>query len=79
MTIDDKFRAYKSADESFTDHTELFFAKKWYTPFRKVMFNDQRGVYAIKRCGYATDPKYPAKLKAIIDKYNLKELDKVNL
>ena len=43
------------------------------------MFNDQRGVYAIKRCGYATDPSYPAKLKQIIDKYNLKELDKVNL
>lgn len=79
VTIDDKFRAYKSADESFTDHTELFFAKKWYTPFRKVMFNDQRGVYAIKRCGYATDPKYPGKLKQIIDKYNLKELDKINL
>ena len=77
-TVDDKFRAYKSADESFRDHTELFFAKKWYTPFRKVMFNDQRGVYAIKRCGYATDPSYPAKLKQIIDKYNLKELDKVN-
>ena len=78
-TVDDKFRAYKSADESFRDHTELFFAKKWYTPFRKVMFNDQRGIYAIKRCGYATDPSYPAKLKQIIDKYNLKELDKVNL
>lgn len=78
-TVDDKFRAYKSADESFRDHTELFFAKKWYTPFRKVMFNDQRGVYAIKRCGYATDPSYPAKLKQIIDKYNLKELDKVSL
>lgn len=78
-TVDDKFRAYKSADESFRNHTELFFAKKWYTPFRKVMFNDQRGVYAIKRCGYATDPSYPAKLKQIIDKYNLKELDKVNL
>lgn len=78
-TVDDKFRAYKSADESFRDHTELFFAKKWYTPFRKVMFNDQRGVYAIKRCGYATDSSYPAKLKQIIDKYNLKELDKVNL
>ena len=78
-TVDDKFRAYKSADESFRDHTELFCAKKWYTPFRKVMFNDQRGVYAIKRCGYATDPSYPAKLKQIIDKYNLKELDKVNL
>ena len=78
-TVDDKFRAYKSADESFRDHTELFFAKKWYTPFRKVMFDDQRGVYAIKRCGYATDPSYPAKLKQIIDKYNLKELDKVNL
>lgn len=78
-TVDDKFRAYKSADESFRDHTELFFAKKWYTPFRKVMYSDQRGVYAIKRCGYATDPSYPAKLKQIIDKYNLKELDKVNL
>ena len=78
-TVDDKFRAYKSADESFRDHTELFFVKKWYTPFRKVMFNDQRGVYAIKRCGYATDPSYPAKLKQIIDKYNLKELDKVSL
>ena len=79
VSIDANFRAYKSADESFTDHTKLFFDKKWYTPFRQVMFNDQRGVYAIKRCGYATDPKYPAKLKEIIDKYNLKELDKVNL
>lgn len=79
VSIDANFRAYKSADESFTDHTKLFFDKKWYTPFRQVMFNDQRGVYAIKRCGYATDPKYPGKLKEIIDRYNLKELDKVNL
>lgn len=79
VSIDANFRAYKSADESFVDHTALLLERKWYAPFRKVMFNDQRGVYAIKRSGYATDPKYPGKLKAIIDKYNLKELDKVNI
>ncbi len=34
---------------------------------------------AIRRAGYATDPKYPVKLMNIIKQYDLKKLDEVGV
>jgi len=77
--IDDYFRAYNNANESWKDHKRILLELSRYQIFRDVMYNDTLGAWSIRRAGYATDPKYPIKLMNIIERYNLKELDKVDL
>jgi len=77
--IDDYFRAYNNAFESWKDHKRILLELSRYQIFRDVMYNDTLGAWSIRRAGYATDPKYPIKLMDIIERYNLKELDKVDL
>ena len=75
--IDDRFRAYNSIEESWNDHKQLSLKYSRYAQFRKVMYDYQDGAWAIKRAGYATDPKYPIKLMDIVNRYNLYEFDRV--
>ncbi len=77
--VDAKFRAYHNVEESWNDHKRLLLEKSRYKPFRDVMYDSTLGAYAIRRCGYATDPKYPIKLINIIEKYDLKKLDIVGI
>jgi len=77
--VDAYFRAYNNPEESWKDHKKLLLEKSRYQIFRDVMYDDTLGAWAIRRAGYATDPKYPIKLMDIIERYNLKELDKVDL
>lgn len=77
--VDAKFRAYKNPKESWNDHKALLLNAERYGIFRDVMYNSNMGAWAIRRAGYATDPKYPLKLIKIIKDNNLKELDRVGL
>lgn len=77
--IDDAFRAYNNLDESWNDHKALLLNLKRYEPFTEVMYDYTKGAWAIKRAGYATDPKYPIKLIDIIYKYKLADLDKIDI
>lgn len=77
--IDDYFRAYNNVHESWDDHNRLLLTAERYEPFRNVMFDSTLGAWALRRCGYATDSKYPMKLMEIIYIYNLKELDEVGI
>lgn len=77
--IDDAFRAYNNLEESWKDHKALLLNLKRYKPFTEVMFDYTKGAWAIKRAGYATDPKYPIKLIDIIYKYKLADLDKIDI
>ncbi len=77
--VDAKFRAYNNVEESWLDHKRLLLEKSRYKPFRDVMYDSTLGAYAIRRCGYATDPRYPIKLINIIEKYDLKKLDLVGI
>jgi len=77
--IDDKFRAYNDPKESWDDHKALLLNATRYEIFRDVMFDTTMGPWAIRRAGYATDPSYPLKLMDIIQRYNLKELDRIKL
>jgi flagellum-specific peptidoglycan hydrolase FlgJ len=43
------------------------------------MHNYTEGAWALKRCGYATDSKYPLKLIDIIERYELYKLDEVGI
>ncbi|MCI6609733.1 MAG: stalk domain-containing protein [Ezakiella sp.] len=76
--IDDKFRAYKTVEESWQDHKDLLLTKERYQIFRDVMFDPIRGAFAIRRAGYATDSEYPGKLIKIIKDNNLRKLDEVS-
>lgn len=77
--IDDFFRAYKSIEDSWNDHSDLLLYLSRYVPFTEVMFDSTAGAYALRRCGYATDSKYPGKLIYIIDKYDLDKLDEQSI
>ena len=77
--IDDKFRAYHNVSESWADHNKLLMNASRYEPYRKVMYDSSLGAWALKRCGYATDSKYPVKLINLIEQYGLQELDRISI
>ena len=73
---DECFRKYKTALESYNDHSE-FLANRVY--YKKLFTLDQDDYKAwakgLKKAGYATDPRYPQKLIDIIERYRLYEYD----
>lgn len=77
--IDAEFRAYLTPQESWLDHKELLLTKTRYEPFRAVMHDSVQGAWALRRCGYATDSKYPLKLIDLIKRYSLNKLDEVRI
>jgi len=77
--VDANFRAYNNVNESWTDHKRILLELSRYEPYREVMHDSTLGAWAIRRAGYATDPKYPMKLMNIIKKYNLEKLDEVGI
>ena len=74
--INDCFRRYARAEDSFSDHS-AFLKRKRYAP----LFNLKKDDYAawartLMKCGYATDPAYPDKLIRLIETYQLYKYDK---
>jgi hypothetical protein len=73
--VNDSFRVYDKAEDSFRDHS-VFLQKKNYTHLFELDKNDYQGwAYGLKKAGYATNPKYPQLLIGIIQKYNLNQYD----
>lgn len=69
------FRRYADATESFEDHAR-FLRRKRYAPLFELKTTDYKGwAKGLKKCGYATDPSYAAKLISIIELYNLDSFD----
>lgn len=65
------FRCYKSAAESFDDHSR-FLLRKRYAPLFELETTDYAGwARGLSRCGYATDPHYANRLISIIERYAL--------
>jgi len=77
--VDDYFRAYNNKNEAWQDHKNLLLNLERYSGFRDVMYDSDKGAWAVKRAGYATDPLYAIKLMNIIDNNNLQELDEVEI
>jgi len=74
---DECFRAYKNPNNSFKDHSKFLATRNRYAK----LFNLKPGDYikwakGLSEAGYATDRRYPAKLIAIIEKYNLHKYDR---
>lgn len=71
------FRKYNHPMFSFRDHSIFLASRSRY----QFLFNYRRDdykkwAYGLKKAGYATDKKYPQKLIALIDRYELDEYDK---
>ena len=70
------FRVYKSADESFRDHSDfLRYRDRYKSLFDNEITDYKAWAYGLKKAGYATDPAYPAKLIKIIEDYQLYDYD----
>lgn len=75
---DECFRVYKTADESFEDHSQ-FLMKRRYENLFKLKPTDYKGwAKGLKKAGYATNPKYANKLIDIIEESELNKLDKLS-
>lgn len=73
------FRKYRTAEESFRDHSDFL----RYNDRYKFLFDLNPGDYkawafGLKKAGYATDSEYPWKLVKLIEELKLYEYDKVS-
>ena len=72
------FRVYASADESFRDHSDFLRYRDRYKFLFDLDRTDYKGwAYGLKQAGYATDPKYAAKLIQYIEDYGLSRYDQM--
>ncbi|MFD0863617.1 glucosaminidase domain-containing protein [Sungkyunkwania multivorans] len=70
------FRKYDDPKTSFRDHSLFLYGRKRYFSLFKLPKDDYKGwARGLRKAGYATDPKYPAKLISLIERYKLYELD----
>lgn len=72
------FRKYVYPETSYNDHSLFLTQRKRYAfLFDYNIRNYKKWAYGLRKAGYATDRKYPAKLLRIIKDYQLYEFDKV--
>lgn len=72
------FRAYKTAEESYIDHSLFLKSNKRYAFLFEFDPRDYKAwAYGLKQAGYATNPRYPELLIGIIERNNLHELDQL--
>lgn len=72
------FRVYANAEQSYIDHSNFLLDKKRYSGLFQLELTDYKGwAKGLKDAGYATNPKYPELLIAIIDELKLYELDAI--
>lgn len=73
------FRKYKTADQSFTDHSDFIRYSSRYSALFSLEPTDYVGwANGLKAAGYATDSRYASKLIELIEKYKLYKLDVVD-
>ena len=70
------FRVYDNPQESFRDHSDFLRYRDRYKFLFDLELTDFKGwAHGLKKAGYATDPKYAAKLIKYIEDYNLARFD----
>ena len=71
----EKFRKYKSAKDSYEDHSKFLQGRRYQGLFQ-LRITDYRGwARGLKAAGYATSPTYAESLIRIIEMYNLYQFD----
>jgi flagellum-specific peptidoglycan hydrolase FlgJ len=75
-SLQECFRKYNQASESYQDHAMLLTGKKRYSNLFALPKGDYKAwAKGLREDGYATDPKYPEKLVSYIESYNLSQFD----
>ncbi|MCX6171492.1 MAG: glucosaminidase domain-containing protein [Flavobacterium sp.] len=70
------FRKYQDPSESFLDHSFFLTSRPRYSTLFQLEKDDYKAwAKGLKDAGYATDPKYPDKLIALIERYELNKFD----
>ena len=70
------FRVYPRVEDSFKDHSDFLRYQNRYKALFDLDKTDYKGwARGLKAAGYATDPKYPAKLIKLIEEYELYRFD----
>lgn len=71
------FRVYEKVEDSYKDHSDFLKNRPYYQPLFKLdKFDYKAWAYGLKKCGYATNPKYAEILIKTIEDYQLYLLDK---
>jgi LysM repeat protein len=73
--VNDCFRVYKDARESYRDHSVFLKRKRYSFLFDLDQKDYKNWALGLKTAGYATNPKYPELLIGVIEKYKLYEYD----
>ena len=72
------FRAYENVEASYIDHTDFLVNSERYKDLFAYDKTDyRRWAKGLKKCGYATDPRYAEKLIRIIETHRLYEFDAI--
>ncbi|MDD4747211.1 MAG: glucosaminidase domain-containing protein [Salinivirgaceae bacterium] len=72
------FRAYRSPEESFRDHSDFLALRERYSFLFELDKTDYKGwCKGLRSAGYATDRSYDQKLIRIIESYQLYQYDRV--
>ena len=71
----DRFRKYKSARDSYIDHSKFLQGKRYQGLFRLSITDYKGWARGLKAAGYATNPAYADALIRIIEMYELNRFD----
>jgi hypothetical protein len=70
------FRKYKSAEESYRDHSDFLTSKSRYAELFDLKPGDYKGwAKGLKRTGYATSPTYAEALIKLVEDFELNKYD----
>lgn len=71
------YRVFKSGTDAYKEHSNFLTGSKRYESLFKLKRTDYKGwARGLRQAGYATNPKYPAKLIDLIERYKLYTYDK---
>lgn len=74
--LNECFRKYPRAEDSFKDHSDYLKATARYAALFELEASDYKGwAHGLRKAGYATNPRYPQILISNIEKYNLQKYD----
>ena len=71
----EKFRKYKSARDSYIDHSKFLQGRRYQSLFQLSLTDYKGWARGLKACGYATNPAYAEMLIRTIEVYNLHQFD----
>ncbi len=72
----EKFRKYRSAAESYEDHSKFLQGKRYQKLFQLELTDYKGWAHGLKAAGYATAPQYAHSLISLIERFSLAQFDK---